>query len=163
MNARNALRRAVLVAACAAAGTLGAAPAALAAKPSSTGGMFVVGDLSAAVGDHVTFWGAQWWKDNSLSGGPAPASFKGFADNVSTELCDGSSWWTRPGDSSFPPATLPDTIPVIVASTVTKSGPVISGDDVTVMLVAPDPGYESNPGHPGTGTIVGSGCGVGNT
>ena len=32
------------------------------------------------VGNTVMFWGAQWWKNNHLSGGTAPASFKGFAN-----------------------------------------------------------------------------------
>ena len=41
------------------------------------GGAFVIGDLSMS--GTVTFWGAQWWKANSLSGGSAPSSFKGFA------------------------------------------------------------------------------------
>jgi len=49
------------------------------------GGMFVVGDLTvgpiaSSAGTSVTFWGAQWWKLNSLSGGAAPAAFKGFED-----------------------------------------------------------------------------------
>ena len=39
------------------------------------GGTFVVGNQSAT--GSVTFWGAQWWKRNSLSGGAAPAAFKG--------------------------------------------------------------------------------------
>ena len=44
------------------------------------GGSFVIGDQNAAVGTSVTFWGAQWWKLNGLSGGAAPAAFKGFED-----------------------------------------------------------------------------------
>jgi hypothetical protein len=35
----------------------------------------VIGDGNAAMFSQVTFWGAQWWMDNSLSGGLAPASF----------------------------------------------------------------------------------------
>src|SRR6185312_16787225 len=63
---------------------------------------FVVGDENATMGAHVTFWGAQWWKLNSLSGGTAPAAFKGFANEV-TGGC-GGSWTTDPGNSSDPPA-----------------------------------------------------------
>lgn len=40
----------------------------------ANGGNFVIGDNNAANGTPVTFWGAQWWKLNSLSGGSAPAS-----------------------------------------------------------------------------------------
>jgi hypothetical protein len=125
------------------------------ARPFSTHGAFVIGDQSVNVGDTVTFWGAQWWKDNDLSVGTAPASFKGFADTaVATEDSCGSSWTTRPGNSSFPPAApLPDTLRMVVSSTITKSGPVISGDVTEVVEVTVKPGYEPNPGHPGTGTV----------
>ena len=46
------------------------------------GGAFVVGDRTAT--GAVTFWGAQWSKRNVLSGGAAPAAFKGFALNPAT-------------------------------------------------------------------------------
>src|SRR5439155_23403868 len=48
------------------------------------GGYFVIGNNNAAIGTSVTFWGAQWWKLNSLSGGAAPASFEGFAESPTT-------------------------------------------------------------------------------
>ena len=128
-----------------------AAQGALAAKPASTTGSFVIGDQSAVVGQPVTFWGAQWWQDNVLSGGVAPPSFKGFADTA-TATC-GETWMTRPGDSSEPPAEVSGLVPMVVSSTVTKSGPVISGDTTEVVLVQVNPGYASDPGHPGTGTV----------
>ncbi len=151
-------RRAVrlsLVAAVAAFGSLSLAGTALAAPPGSTPaqGSFVIGDQNAQLDAHVTFWGAQWWKDNALSGGDAPASFKGWADVVDPTCAQ--PWTTRPGNSSFPPAATGDTIAVLVASRVDKSGPVISGDATELALVAVDPGYAADPGHPGTGTIVG--------
>ena len=62
--------------------SLALASSAMADQPSNPG-TFVIGDQSAQVGSQVTFWGAQWWKDNPLSTGLAPASFKGFADNAS--------------------------------------------------------------------------------
>ena len=90
------------------------------AQAASTGGggggggapaaFFVVGDQSAALafseGSAVEFWGAQWAKDNSLSGGSAPASFKGYADSVPTTatgdpVCSGT-WTARTGNSSAP-------------------------------------------------------------
>jgi hypothetical protein len=122
-------------------------------------GPFVIGDQgSLAQGTEVTFWGAQWWKQNPLSTGLAPASFKGYADNAGT--C-GGTWTTRPGNSSAPPAALSGTVPVIVSTSISKSGPVISGDIKAIVLVAPDGGYDGNPGHPGTGKIVGYVCGAG--
>jgi hypothetical protein len=47
---------------------------------------------------------------------------------------------------------------VIVSSHITKRGPVISGDIVHIVLVRTNAGYGPNPGHPGTGTIVGQLC-----
>jgi hypothetical protein len=121
-------------------------------------GAFVIGDGNATVESHVTFWGARWWQENSLSGGAAPASFKGFADTTGETLC-GSPWMTRPGNSSEPPdAPLPELIEVIVASEVGKSGPTIAGDAVGVALVRTDPGYKPDPGHAGTGTVVAKLC-----
>jgi hypothetical protein len=144
----------------AALGSLALATSAI-ARPTSTTGSFVIGDQNADVGSVVTFWGAQWWKDDGLSGGTAPASFKGFADTASAQC--GEQWTTRPGDSSFPPAAsdVQGVLPMVVSSTVTKSGPVISGDTTKVVLVQVDPGYEPDPGHPGTGTVVGIVCQLG--
>jgi hypothetical protein len=120
---------------------------------------FVVGDQNAALGSSVTFWGAQWWKLNSLSGGTAPASFKGYADTVAGSC--GGSWTTYPGNSSDPPAgPLPGLIEVLVASHVTKSGRIISGDTSAIVLVETNLGYQGDPGHPGTGTVVGVVCSV---
>ena len=117
----------------------------------------MIGDGNAAVGSSVTFWGAHWWTANTLSGGVAPASFKGFADTA-PPVC-GESWTTRPGNSSEPPlGPLPPFIDVVVASHITKSGPTISGDAREVVVVATEPGYGPNPGHAGTGTVVSKLC-----
>jgi photosystem II stability/assembly factor-like uncharacterized protein len=122
-------------------------------------GAFVIGDGNAAVGASVEFWGAQWSKLNSLSGGSAPASFKGFASTLSAEPphC-GISWTTQPGDSSAPPATIPTYMGVLVASSVSKSGSEISGDAPSIVVVKVDPGYAPEPGSPGTGTVVAKVC-----
>jgi hypothetical protein len=122
---------------------------------------FVVGDNSAVFGAHVTFWGAQWWKLNSLSGGRAPAAFKGFADDVLSASC-GSSWTSDPGNSSDPPeGPLPGLLEAVVSSQIVKSGRTISGDVTELVLIATEPGYAPDPGHPGTGTVVGFSCGGG--
>jgi len=122
-------------------------------------GSFVIGDGNAAVGTSVTFWGAQWWKANSLSGGLAPASFKGFADTLGSPPACGETWSSRPGNSSGPPpGPLPEHIEVIVSSHVTKSGPTISGDTEEVVLVKTKPGYAPDPGHAGVGTVVAKVC-----
>lgn len=125
----------------------------------TVGGSFVVGDLNAGVGNAVTFWGARWSSLNSLSGGPAPAAFKGFADNPSSNPACGQQWSTDPGNSSGPPAPpLPAFIIVRVASSISKTGSTISGDTPHLVIVAVNPGYDANPGHSGTGTVTGVLC-----
>jgi hypothetical protein len=52
---------------------------------------------------------------------------------------------------------------MVVTSTVTQSGDVVSGDTANVALVQVDAGYADNPGHPGTGTVVALLCGGGGT
>jgi SdrD B-like domain len=122
------------------------------------GGNFVIGDKNAATGTSVTFWGAQWWKLNSLSGGSGPAAFKGFEDSPATAVC-GSSWTTDPGNSTPPPAgPLPEYMAVIVTSKVAQAGSAISGNTVHEVVVKINPGYASDPGHAGTGTVIAQIC-----
>jgi hypothetical protein len=123
-------------------------------------GSFVIGDGNAVVGGSVQFWGAQWAKANTLSGGPAPEAFKGFANTVSTKppAC-GGSWATAPGNSPPPPQPpLPSHMGVIVSSSATKAGPVISGGIPRIVVVETEPGYGPDPGHSGTGTVEGVFC-----
>jgi|SRR5579862_1928711 len=150
-------RRLALTATAAVAASLSLAGAAMADAPVVPGGMFVIGNQNTALGTQVTFWGAQWWMDNPLSTGFAPASFKGYADYPGATC--GQSWSTAPGNSSHPVASLSGTVPMIVSGQIDKSGPVISGDTEEIVLVAVDPGYEPDPGRPGTGTIMGYVCG----
>jgi hypothetical protein len=152
------IRRLAAANAVVAAASLALAGGALADAPSNPG-TFVIGDQNVQVGSQVTFWGAQWWQDNPLSTGLAPASSKGFVVDA-TPTC-GQDWTTDPGNSSHPPATVDPVIPVIVSSQITKSGPIISGDTTAVALVQVDPGYAGNPGHPGTGSVIGFECGDG--
>jgi hypothetical protein len=127
--------------------------------PTTCGSSFVIGDLDAVVGNTVTFWGAQWWKKNHLSGGTAPASFKGFANctNPNPPAC-GGTWQSDPGNSSGPPDTVPADMTVIVSSLITKSGPIESGDIPMMVTIHTDPGYGPNPGHEGTGTVTAVVC-----
>lgn len=123
--------------------------------------VFVIGDVEPhAVGNVVNFWGAQWWKNNIMSGPTSPgasrASFKGFA--TSAELLCGSSWESRPGNSSSPPATIAADIAVIVTSTVIKNGPNLVGDIKEIVLVHHDGGYGPSPGHAGNGVVTSIVC-----
>jgi hypothetical protein len=122
------------------------------------GGSFVIGNGNSATGTAVNFWGAQWWKNNTLSGGTAPAAFKGFALNPTTPSC-GTSWSTDPGNSAPPPAgPLPAFMGVIVSSSISKSGSLISGNTPDIVVVQTNAGYAPNPGHAGTGTVVATFC-----
>jgi hypothetical protein len=124
----------------------------------ASGGNFVIGDRNAAIGTAVTFWGPQWRTVNSLSGGVAPASFKGFEDSPARAAC-GTAWTTDPGNSTPPPAgPLPAYMAVIVSSKVSQAGPAISGNTVHVVVVKTNPGYAPAVGHAGTGTVVATIC-----
>jgi hypothetical protein len=116
-------------------------------------GSFVVGDKGAVAGAPVTFWGAQWATLNPPSSGPAPASFKGFAETTSSTDC-GASWSTDTGNSSNAPVSVPSYMAVIVASSVSQSGSVVSGGAPEIVIVQTNPGYAPDPAYPGTGTIV---------
>ena len=121
------------------------------------GAAFVIGDLEAGLGKHVTWWSSQWANINQMSGGAPPDAMKGFAgfeDNflgLPPPNC-GGTWSTDPGNSTPPPPSVPAFMGVIVSSKITKSGSIISGDIKQVVVVKNDPGYSPSPGHPGTGT-----------
>lgn len=125
-------------------------------------GSFVLGDrtvASALPTTLLTWWGAQWQKLNSLSGGSVPAAFKGFATTLSTTSPScGATWTSSPGKSARPPASAPSYMAVIVASTVTKSRNTISGNSASIVIVKTNPGYANNPGGAGIGTMVALWC-----
>jgi hypothetical protein len=92
---------------------------------------------------------------NSLSGGAAPSSFKGFANSTNPNPAHcGGSWMTDPGNTLAQPSTVPTFITVIAASSITQSGSIIMGDIPRMVIVETDPGYDSSLGIPGTGTVV---------
>src|SRR5579863_5785488 len=125
-----------------------------ATAPADTPSLFAIGDGNSAPNASVEFWGAQWWKDNTVSGGTAPASFKGLALTITqTGPCSGT-FTTDPGNSVDPPASVASQIQVLVVNSVTKSGNVISGTFDDVDIVNTDPGYGPDPGHAGTGTVI---------
>jgi len=119
-------------------------------------GSMIIGNLDAAVGTKVDFWGAQWAKDNQLTGGSAPNSFKGFADTA-PQSC-GGSWVSDPGNSSGPPTSVPSYMGVIASSSGAQSGSMILGNDPIIVVVKTNPGYGPDPGQPGTGTVVAVFC-----
>ena len=123
--------------------------------------VFVIGDVEPhAKGDVVNFWGAQWWKNNIMSGVTSPgnskASFKGYANGG--DIRCGGNWTSLPGNSTPPPATIPAQVMVVVTSTVLKNGPNIGGDIVQIVIVDQDGNYEPNPGHAGNGPVASISC-----
>ncbi len=119
----------------------------------------MIGDLNAVVGNAVTFWGAQWPKVNSLSGGPAPKTFKGFADMTSTTPPTCGRTWATDLRTSAPPASVPSFMAVIASSSITKSGAIISDNVPKIVMVQTDPGYGPSLDQTGTGTVVAVLCG----
>ncbi|HET7720286.1 MAG TPA: Ig-like domain repeat protein [Acidimicrobiales bacterium] len=119
-------------------------------------GVFAVGDRAASP---VAWWANDWSTRNALSGGPAPAAFKGFAESTATSppRC-GAGWTTTPGNSPPPTADVPSYMGVVVTSAVTSDGSQIAGNSVRIVVVRTDAGYAPNPGHPGTGTVVATYC-----
>jgi len=97
-------------------------------------GAFVLGDLTAAAATpttSVTWWAEDWARVDQLSGGRAPASFKGFAATVNLPTSTppgscGSSWSTTPANSPPPTADVPSYMGVLVAGAVRKSGSSIA-------------------------------------
>jgi hypothetical protein len=134
----------------------------------AAGATFALGDKTVAAATPtttVTFWGSQWSKANSLSGGSGAAAFKGYAGTVSTlpttsppTACAGT-WTSGGGNSSQPPGTVPSYMGVIVTTNADKSGDTISGRHVKIVVVKTDPGYGPSPGHEGSGKIVATFCG----
>jgi hypothetical protein len=108
------------------------------------GGVFAVGDKSAS--GQVTFWSPSWWLANTLSGGAAPASFKGFVQP------SGSGWTASPGLAAAP-ATVPAWMGVLTTKSVTKDGAVITGDGMHMIVVHVD---NYDPTIVGLGTVVAS-------
>lgn len=123
-------------------------------------GSFVIGDLSSAAslpqnGSKVTWWGDQWANQNSLSGGKAPSSFKGWENTLDHPTTCGSAapkWGSKTGNSP-PPNTVPQDMVVIVTSKVT-GGNNPQGDIAAIVVVHTDPGYTPSPGTPGTGKVT---------
>jgi PKD repeat protein len=107
-----------------------------------TGGVFAVGDLSAT--GAVTFWSSAWWVANTLSGGSAPPSFKGFVQPTRT------GWTAAPGLDGVP-ATVPEWMGVIVTTAVTKDKEVITGDQTRFVVVHVN---TYDPALVGQGTVV---------
>ena len=66
--------------------------------------------------------------------------------------------------TSDPGTALPSSVPaymaVVVPNKVTQSGSTISGNVAKVVIVKTNPGYEPDPSHPGTGTVVATLCGT---
>jgi hypothetical protein len=129
-------------------------------------GAFTLGDASvasASTNTKVTWWAQAWRNLNSLSGGPAPAAFKGFAGNITLPTttpatkCD-PSWTTKAGNSATPTSVVPSYMGVVVTSKVTKPNATISGNTVSIVVVRTNPGYAPKPSHQGTGVIVGKYC-----
>ena len=115
----------------------------------TNGGNFVIGDGNAATGGTATYWSSTWYLSNTVSGGVAPNAFKGFSNIPSGPTTCGAPNWSTGGGNSPPPAgTVPEYTAMLVTSSVTKSGAVISGTKPTIVIVKVNPGYSPVPVRP---------------
>ncbi|HEX8919726.1 MAG TPA: hypothetical protein VF898_14580, partial [Chloroflexota bacterium] len=131
-------------------------------------GTFVLGDKTASNAlattptPTVTWWGSQWYKLNALfSGATLPSAMKGFGATLNAEppVC-GGNYTTVTGNSPPPPpaTTIPSYMGVAVSSGVTMSGSTISGNITSIVVVKTNTGYQPDPSHPGTGTVIATFC-----
>ena len=54
--------------------------------------------------------------------------------------------------------SIPAYMGTAVSTSITKNGNTITGTITKIVVVATAPGYASDPGHPGTGTIIATYC-----
>jgi len=129
-------------------------------------GVFALGDLTVAAATPsttVTWWSNNWNLLDKLSGGIAPAPFKGFVgsaplpNTTPANVCSGN-WVTTGGNSPPPPATVPKYMGVIVSTKITKSGKNMDGNYVKIVVVKTNGGYAPGPTNAGTGTIIATFC-----
>lgn len=129
-------------------------------------GVFALGNLTVAGAlptTTVTWWKDNWYQLNSLSGGAAPPSFKGFIASVPLPTttpaitCSGA-WASSGGNSPPPPATVPSYMGVVVPPKITKAGSTVKGNYGKIVVVKTNPGYAPGPFNSGTGTIVATFC-----
>jgi hypothetical protein len=128
-------------------------------------GAFALGDETIAEATPTTT--VNWWEDswsalNNLTGGTAPKAFKGFVATVALPTTTpptacGSGWTTTSGSSATLPSSVPSYMGTLVTSNATKSGHLISGNTVGIVVVKTNPGYTLHPRN-GTGQIVATFC-----
>ncbi|WP_125775624.1 PKD domain-containing protein [Antribacter gilvus] len=125
------------------------------------GGLFTVGAAAPhGVGDTVYYWGSQW----AQWAGYNRATVNGFKGYVSTSptaaapTC-GETWTSGPGNSTEPPAEVPEYMAVVVTSPLAHDSNTYSGVVEKIVIVRTDGAYGDSPGHPGRGEVVATICG----
>ncbi|MFY0564561.1 PKD domain-containing protein [Archangium lansingense] len=120
------------------------------------------------LGERVNFWGHSWAKQVTGGAYDAQADFKGWAPGLAAfALCQPSArpggnpaltqeCWNSKTGQSFPPASLPEYIGVLVPDAIAKTKGVVFGNvaALAVLKVDPNPPYGPVPGKPGWGTLV---------
>ena len=124
---------------------------------------FVISDRMAAVGNTVTFWGAQWSREESAEQRRCRAeqlqgirrAVRGRRRAVLRRDVDDRAR-QQPRAAGRPAARLHGRRR---GRRCDKSGSTISGDVRRIVVVKTNPGYAPNPGHEGTGKIIAVDCG----
>ena len=122
----------------------------------ASGNTFAISDAKAQVGSHATFWGSNWQAANPfLSGVAYGGSFRGYVEApASPPPACGDTWIGRTGGSADVPATVPPYLAVVVSNGIEKSGSMVGGTVVRIVVVQTDPGYGSS----ATGKVVAEVC-----
>ncbi len=120
------------------------------------------------MGDRVNFWGHSWAQQVTGGAYDAQSDFKGWAPGLRAfAICQPTArpggtppltqeCWSSKGGQSFPPASLPEYIGVLVPNAIAKERGTLYGNvaALAVLRVDPQPPYGPVPGKPGWGTLV---------
>ena len=135
------------------------------AAPPSGGGGFVIGDVSAGVQPTARHGTGELLGLADLEDQPVQRRQQcaGVHEGIHRQRPRASAsaarhWTSDPGNSSNPPATIPDNMVVVVASSIPKSGSTESGNIEHLVVVSVAPGYGPAPGHDGCGNIIATLC-----
>jgi len=122
--------------------------------------LFVIGNLEPhGVGATVNFWGAQWWKHNSISNSVSDglAAFKG---NVSyADSYCGGTWTATLGSNATPVLVGNQPIAVLVTGSIERIGSTLTGDIQKILVVSQsDPIFGSRSGAAASGIVTEVAC-----
>lgn len=105
---------------------------------------------SMKVGNKVTFWGPQWAKQVTSGEVSGLSRFKGWATSR-----DAADWTYDASDKAkHPPKSVATHIRVMVATSFSKAGEIITGDIVAFAIIEVNGSTDISNDHEASGTVV---------